>query len=61
MVQHGHDGWELVEYEWDPISGLGLCLYERPVKGSKHPEQMRVPRHQPIAPVRRVNGFSARG
>lgn len=33
-MRHGVDGWDLVEYEWDPKTGLGHYLYEREVNGS---------------------------
>jgi hypothetical protein len=29
MVVHGRDGWELVDYDWDPDTGLATLTYER--------------------------------
>jgi len=26
---HGHDGWTLDDYEWDPLTGIGSFVYER--------------------------------
>jgi hypothetical protein len=29
MVEHGRDGWELADYDWDPETGLATLTYER--------------------------------
>ena len=29
MVKHGRNGWELVDYDWDPATGLAKLTYER--------------------------------
>lgn len=27
-MPHGENGWVLVEYDWDPETGIGTCVYE---------------------------------
>lgn len=29
MVADGEDGWELLDYSWNPKTGVGTYLYER--------------------------------
>jgi hypothetical protein len=31
--QHGVDGWELVEMDWNPDDGVSYFLYERTITG----------------------------
>lgn len=43
---HKRDGWKLVDYDWDPISGLAQITYERPA-GERVPDRRAVDRGDP--------------
>lgn len=56
---HKRDGWALVDYDWDPNTGLAQLTYERTpgertpdrrATGRGDPETMRVLLPQPTSP-----------
>lgn len=50
MLQHRKNGWLLVEYDWDPTTGLATFVYERRREDFDAVEEKRVVRPQPAGP-----------
>ena len=41
MVAHGKDGWELEDYDWSEVTGVGTYTYSR-VRKDTGEEQLKV-------------------
>lgn len=48
--RNGIDGWELVEYSWDPDTGIAMFLYEHETSTDAHPITWTQHRAQPAEP-----------
>lgn len=53
-IRHGVNGWQLIEYDWSPTTGIGKFKYERVTEAEEGLEPTRevqnLQRMQPSGP-----------
>lgn len=50
MVVHGRGGWELIDYDWDPDTGIAKLTYERLRTDTGEPQEKVIVKVQPARP-----------